>query len=632
MTNYEPTRAAYNQKMTRFYHMMLPGLLALDLMACGAPPAPPAVTGAAAEIQHERLGHLVERYWDESAAYSPWYPWGGAEMRFAQAPADTISPQALADSLARERRYLADLERVPRAPLDDAAKLTYDVFRRERELTIESFTYPAELLPVNGYDSVPQRFAVMAAAAEQQALQSDLDFDKWQSRARVFERWTAQAILNLREGMRRGYTLPHDVASRTLPVLAALGEDTPVNVLYAPLQAVSNGTDDQKRLSLAIAGVVKERLLPSYRALHDFMQHDYLPRSRATIGLYALPLGDDWYAFLAKRATGSTQTPAQLHAFGIAEVERLRARMQTLLNETAFAGNPAGFIDSMRSDPRRAYQTTDALLGAYEQMKTEVAAAIPTLFAAVPRAGFEIRGVEAFRAATSPRLFYRQSLAAGRYPAVLYVDADGIDARAAIADTAAYLREAAPGHLFQLALQQERADLPRFRQFGGAPAFIEGWGLYAASLGEEMGLYRDPQAKFGALLAELTCAAGTVIDTGIHAEQWTRAQALEYVLANVPLDEATAANVVDRDMALPGDALSCWAGYLKMKALRTRAEQRLGAGFDVQAFHEEVLKHGAVPLDLLDAEVKQWTEATASAQAAAKERAAAAVEEGSKLD
>jgi uncharacterized protein (DUF885 family) len=203
-------------------------------------------------------------------------------------------------------------------------------------------------------------------------------------------------------------------------------------------------------------------------------------------------------------------------------------------------------------------------------------------------------------------------MASGRHPAVLYVNTADLGARPAVGIAPLYLREAVPGHHYQLALQQERADLPRFRRFGGAPAFIEGWGLYAASLGEELGLYPQQDAKVGALLAELGCAAGTVIDTGLHAQNWSRARALEYRHAHVPLDDVSADNLVDRDLALPGEALSCLAGYLKLHSLRMRAQQTLGARFDAQAFHAEVLSNGALPLDLLDVEIHRWIERVAA--------------------
>jgi uncharacterized protein (DUF885 family) len=591
----------------RFYHMVWVVLAAPTLVACGAaaPPSPPAVVAPpSAAVPRERLKNLVELYWDESAAAEPWYSWGAAEMRYGEAPADTLAPQALADSLALERRYLDAVNGVMRQPLPADDKLTYEVFRRERELTIESFTFPSELLPVNAYDSVPQRFAVMAAAAEQSALTSDRDFGVWQSRAQVYERWTQQAILNMREGMRRGYTLPLAVVSRTLPMLASLAEDSPTSVFYAALGAPRERGDAaaRTRLAAAIGGVVREKILPSYRELHDFLEREYLPRARNSLGLRSLPLGKAWYAYLARRATDGTQTPAELHAEGEAEVERLHARLQALLAEPGAAG----------SEPGTAYPSADELLAAVQDLKTRVATVVPVMFAVAPRADFEIHSLEPFRTATSPRLHYQPALASGRSPAVLDVNTADLEARPVGPLSPQYLREAVPGHHYQLALQQERADLPRFRRFGGAPGFIEGWALYAATLGEELGVY-DAPARVGVLVAQLQCAAGVVIDTGIHTQNWSRAQALDYLHAHVPLDEATAANLVDRAVALPGEALSCFAGITKLKSWRAHAEQVLGLRFAVQSFHTALLQNGALPLDLLDAEMARWLELAAKA-------------------
>jgi uncharacterized protein (DUF885 family) len=592
--------------MMRFYHFALLGIGAWCLTACGKHVPPPALQTVPVEAPQQLLTRIVEGYWDETAARSPWYSWGGAEMRYGEAPADILSPQAQADSLAIERRYLAEVLLVPRAPLSSESKLTYDIFWRERKLAIESFTYPSELLPVNAYEGVPQRFALMASAAERYALSSPKDFDNWQLRADYFGRWTDQAIANMREGMRRGYTLPRVVVQKTLPLLAALGEDSPANVFY---QALDSGTDDAERarLRLVLSAAVRDKILPAYRRLHDFLQNDYLPRSRDSVGLWALPLGDAWYAYLSRRATNSVATPAQLHAVGLTEVDHLRGRLESLLAEAGFAGNGPGFVDSLRHDPRYSFRSAEELLGAYQALKTQVAAAAPNLFP-TPRADVDIRAVEVFRQATSPASFYQRALAYGKNPAVFYVNTADLDAHPAIAVTAQYLREAVPGHHYQIALQQERSDLPRFRRFGGAPGFIAGWGLYAASLGEELGLYHDPQAKFGALLAQLECAADVVIDTGIHSQKWTRQQAIDYVHAQVPMDDS-AAERVDRDIALPGEALAC-SGFLKIQALRSRSQQTLGARFDLAAFHAAILNNGAVPLDLLDATINQWMQAS----------------------
>ena len=579
-------------------------LLVLAVLGCGAPP-PPAAHAPDPGAPADHLAQLVERYWDENSALLPWYSWGGADLSPGEPSGENIAPQSLADSLTIEQRYLAEVLSIPRSTLDAESNLTWDIFRRERVMAIEGFVYPVELLPVNPYEGVPQRFASMASAAERLASASDKDYANWRARCDSFVQWTRQAIVNMRDGMRRGYTVPRVLVTKTLPQLAALGEDTPANVLYSPTQP---GTEDpaRARLNSAITADVKERIMPAYRALHDFLIHEYLPRARASVGLSALPLGAAWYTYLVKRTTGTVLTPVQLQTLGAGELDRLRQRMGPLLAEASFAGDAKSYYEHLRTDPRFSYTTTAAVLAAYQDLKVRVGGAAPALFSEFPRAEFGMRSVEAYRESVVPPLSYRRRAPNGLIGAVLYVNTGKLDAMPDMFVSPQYLREAVPGHHYQLELQRERADFPRFRRFGGAAAFIEGWALYAATLGDELGIYRDPESKFGALLAQMKCAADLVIDPGVHAQGWSRQQAIEYLHVQIPMDDAAAAEAVDRIIALPADGLACAVGYLKIQSLRTFAQQTLGTRFDPRSFHAEVVSDGAVPLDVLETHIKAW--------------------------
>jgi uncharacterized protein (DUF885 family) len=280
--------------------------------------------------------------------------------------------------------------------------------------------------------------------------------------------------------------------------------------------------------------------------------------------------------------------------------------LQGLLAGTALAGDARGFYAAMRRDPHSSYETTAELLSFYNELKVQTAAALPTAFTQVPRADFAIRLVENYREAWALPLSYQRATPNGTTSAVLYVNAGGIEAQPITAPAAGFLREALPGHHYQLAIQQERADLPRFRRYGGDPAFVEGWGLYAASLGEELGLFRDTESKFAAMMAELLCAAGLVIDTGLHSQGWTRPQAIEYLQSRSPIDATTVREIVDRAIALPGEALACGMGARKIQGLRARAAQTLGPAFDIRAFHLQILDGGSMPLDILESKVNLW--------------------------
>ena len=559
--------------MARFSFNVPLALAFLGLAACGkAPaPAPSQVTNAAAP--HEDLNRIVDRYWDEHVR-----------------PGVSISPQFLADSLGLERRFLAEVLAVPRAPLDADAGLTYDIFKRQRELDIECLTYPSELLPVNPFDSMPQQFARTAVMLAQQPPMTAKEYEDWQLRIDDYVRWTRQAIANMREGVRRGYTSPRVLMERMLPLLQGLGEDTSVNVFYVPLRTMPETIKEPERtrLSTSLAGAVKGKLLPAYRELHDFIQSEYLPRARASIELSALPLGDSWYATLARRATGTRLKPDEIHGIGLTEVDRIRARLLAL---------PAGAPAAGPGD----------LLSAYQDLKLQTLAAMPKLFSALPPADFEIRAFGPMSEAAA-LLAYRAAPESGG-PAILYVNTAPRAGRPAAMETAGFLDEAIPGRHYQSALQQERHDLPTFRIFGTEPAFVDGWALYAASLGEEMGLYRDDDARRGALLGQMKCAVALVVDTGLHAQGWTRAQAVAYLRAQLPLDDADANLMTDRFVALPGDALACKMGELKMRSLLTQARKLLGSRFDIRAFHAEILKDGAMPLDILEAKMQRWMQA-----------------------
>jgi uncharacterized protein (DUF885 family) len=593
--------------MIRFSQLVSTGVAGLVLSGCHGPAAPPPARAQDPITHTADLRVLVERYWAERAALMPWYSWGSADGELGDAPEELIAPQALADSLTVERRYLAELQAIQPSTLKADAQLTYEIFRQECELAIEGATYPGELLPINPYDGMPERFALMESAAERLAPSSDKEYESWRSKTASLVRWMNQAVVNLRDGLRRGYTLPNMVVEKSLPQLAALGADNDQNPFYSAIQ--SSGADPERlRRSAAMRQEIKDSVLPSYRALHDFLEHEYLPRSRTSVALSALPLGDAWYAYLAKRYTGGVQTPAQLHAQGLAEIERLHQRMQALLGDIA----AQAFYERMRGDPRYSYKSAAELMTAYQELKVQVDAAVPALFPTAPRGEFTIHSVEPYRASTAPALSYRPRAPNGLSAAVLYVNTAQLDAHPATPMTAEFLREAEPGHHYQFELQRERTDLPRLRRFAGTSAFVQGWGLYAASLGEDLGLYRDTEAKFGALLGQMNCAAGVVVDTGLHAMGWTRRQALDYLHGQVPTDDAAADEKVDRAIARPGAALACSAGYLKIQALRQLAQQGLGSRFELQAFHEQILKDGAMPLAALELKIKRWIDAGGS--------------------
>jgi len=564
--------------MYRFSRQIVLGFALLGAAGCGPAPAPVPTPAPIPASPRENLRRIAERYWEDHEALR-----------------DAISVQALADSLSVERRYQAEALALPAAGLDPAARLTYDLFTRQRQLAIEGFTYPAELLADDPFDGMPLRFARLATDGAQRSSMSAAAAADWLRRIDRYAEWTQQSIANMREGIRRGYTSPRALIERMLPPLQRLGEDTAGNIFYASLESRAGP-------SAGLHGAIKDKLLPAYRALHEFLQQEYLPRARVGLALSELPLGPSWYAYRVKCATSGALTPGEIHRIGKAEVERLRARMGTPPAAAPLAARPAG----------SGIAEGAPLLDAYRDLKVHAAAALAVLFTAAAPTDFEIRDGGPFRQADAP-LVYQPADASpsdpgGAQPAVLYVDSTPTAERPAAVLIWSFLEQALPGHHYQISLQQARTDLPRFRRFGFEPAFVDGWGLYAASLGEELGLYPDDAAKSGELMRQIACAAALVVDTGVHSEGWTRAQAEDYLRAQLALDRPGADLMIDHIAARPAQALACTMGALKIHALRAQAQQALGARFDVREFHAELLKDGAMPLEFLEAKMKIWVE------------------------
>ena len=540
------------------------GIALFALAGCGAPSAPAPPQAAKAPPPAGQLNRIVERYWDER-------------------PGDGISPQMLADSLNVERRYLDELLGVSRDTLDAPSRLTYDIFRRRRELNIEALTFPNELLPINPFGGMTQQIAAQAAELAQRPTANASDFENWLRRIDDYVRWTQQATANMRDGMRRGYTSPRSVIERMLPILERLGVDDSANVFYAPVRSMPEGIKDPERTRLTgdLTRAIGEKLLPANRALHDFLQKEYLPRARTSLALSELPLGREWYAFLVKKTAGTALSPDEISRAGAAEVERL--------------GPPP---------PREATAVAaSGLLNAYKELEVQVQAALPQAFAEVPKSDLEIRSAEWLpRAAAS--LYYQDSPPGS---GILLVNTGrGEKTPPSIAG---FLQRGLPGEYFQIALQWQQTDLPRFRRFGSEAVFTEGWGLYAASLGETLGLYGDESARLDAAAGERRCAVGLVVDTGLHAKGWTRVQAFDYLRAHLGVDDVDAQSLIDGYAASPAEALAC-VGAMTFRALRARAQQTLAARFNLRDFHSQILQGGAMPLDILEAKMKSWMDAS----------------------
>ena len=565
----------------------------------------------ASSLEARRLREIAEAYYEQYLRLNPLLATAQGDHRFDAEFGDYVSPTWMADWLAIEQEALAALTAIDPARLSGEDLLSYESFRFGRETTIAGFRYPSELLPVDQFGGLHTRFAVLGSGAGAHPFRTVQDYEHFLSRMDGFVEWVDQSINNMRSGAARGLVQPRVVVERMIPQLAALAVAEPrQSVFWQPIEKFppAVGAADRERLVAAYAQKLSSAVLPAYRRLHDYLKDEYLGQARETVAWSELPNGAEWYAYLVRQHTTTTMTPDEVHELGLREVARLRGEIDRVRQSLGSRGDLRGFLDALRADPDQYYTDPAALLDGYREIEARVAAAMPLLFARTPRTRFEIRPVEAFRAAAEAAASYEPGSADSQRPGVFYVNTHDLASRPKYAMEALYLHEAIPGHHYQISIAQEADGLPRFRRFGWDTAYGEGWALYAESLGRDLGLYADPYSTIGALSAEMWRAVRLVVDTGLHARGWTREQAVEYFRANTAIGDTDIQAEVDRYIAWPGQALAYKLGQLRILELRSRAQARLGARFDVRAFHAQVVESGSLPLAVLERKIDRWIE------------------------
>ncbi|PYP42140.1 MAG: DUF885 domain-containing protein, partial [Gemmatimonadetes bacterium] len=418
-----------------------------------------------------------------------------------------------------------------------------------------------------------------------------------------------QAIVLLGKGLEAGITPPR-VTLRDVPdQIRGLTPDDPMaSPLLQPFAQfpASVPATERERLTRAARDAYTQRVAPAYRKLYDYVAGTYVPKARESIGMRELPDGPAWYAYRVRQFTTTSLSPDQIHALGLREVKRIRALMDSVIAATGFKGSFADFARFLRTDPQFFYDDSASLVRAYRDIAKRADPGLIKLFGRLPRLPYGVTTVPSFMAKSQTTAYYQGgSLQAGR-PGYFFVNTYDLKSRPKWEMEALSLHEAVPGHHLQIALAQELDGLPEFRRYGGYTAFVEGWGLYAEGLGPELGMYQDPYSKFGQLTYEMWRAVRLVLDTGIHAMGWTREQALQFFKDNAPKAEQDITVEVDRYIAWPGQALAYKIGQLKFRELRDSTAAALGTRFDIRAYHDEALRNGALPLDLLEQDVREW--------------------------
>lgn len=582
------------------------------LAACVLPWSVPARAVVLEPRADAALADIAERYFADKMALDPLTASATTgEARYEGRLAITIAPREVGRLRALDERVKREAGAVSPAELGARNRLTRDLLLREVQLAIDGSEFPTHLMPIDQFGSVPLLLATLGSGDQLQPLKTPADYDNFLKRLQRLPAWNAQAIANMREGVRRGYTVPRALVAGALPTFRKLAEpDFERSDYGAALKIMPAGfpAAERRRIAAAYRRTFEEQLRPSMAALLDFLQSEYLPACRESSGVSALPHGPAYYTYLVRLHTTSDLTPDTIHAIGLQEVARIRGEIDKVRAQMGFEGGVTEFLRWQAAQPRfRPFRSAQQLVDAYVALNARVAPQLVQWFGRTPKRPLAIRPVPALQVSAGGS-YYNPASTDGTRPGTFFVwvdkPADEIDSKL----SSLLLHEGQPGHHFQISIQQE-LGLPSFRRYGWNTAFGEGWALYAESLGRELGLYDDPNQYLGHLKLELMRAVRLVADTGLHAKGWSREQTIAYMMDTEGSTEAEARNATERYMALPGQALGYKIGALKIQALREKAQRALGPRFSITAFHDLVLSEGTVPLDVLELMVDSWVAA-----------------------
>ncbi len=520
-----------------------------------------------------------------------------------------LSREAIAKRRKLVGRALPILATIDRAQLGPVDKVSYDIFKRLGDEEVEGEQFPQELLPLNQMGGVQQDAAQTMAAM---TVENDAQIGDELARLKAVPALVDQTIALLEEGLAKGVTPPQvtlrDVPGQVLNQIPDDPKDSPLlKGLLNPPAGVSG--EQAARVRAEALQAYTAGVKPAFQRLHAFLTGQYIPKARKTIAASDLPNGPAWYAWRIKTETSTDLTADQIHELGLAEVKRIRAEMERVKAESGFKGSLHDFFTYLRTDPKFFFTDKDDLLRAYRDIAKRIDPQLIRMFKTLPRTPYGVIAVPSYAEKSQTTAYYFPGAAEVGRPGYFFANTYALNTRPKWEMWPLTLHESVPGHHLQISLAQEMTDLPDFRRNNGYTSFVEGWALYAESLGEEMGFYTDPYDKFGQLTYEMWRAVRLVVDTGMHAKGWSRQQAIDFFLDNTPKTEHDITVEIDRYIVWPGQALAYKLGELKIKELRAYATKELGPKFDVRLFHDEVLRNGAVPLSVLDAHIHEWVAA-----------------------
>ena len=565
------------------------------------------------------LAATLESYYNERMELFPMEATYNGDTSY-----NDLLPAAFTDSYRDQltffyKKYKLALGKFDPVSLNDNDKKSLDILNYELDMYLRglnlnfigsSFISENRYIPFDQFIGVPLSLGQMGSGTGTQPFKTVKDYDNWLKRAAAFSVWSDSAIVAFKKGIAINYVLPKAVVIKMIPQLMGLiSQDATKSLFYGPVNRMPSSFSeaDKKRLTSSFVEVIDRQIVPAYKKLAVFLQTEYLLKARTTTGINALQGGDELYAYFVKYWTTTNKTPDEIYKTGLLEVKRIREEMELIKNQVGFKGSLDSFFTFMKTDKQfMPYKTAEEVLTAFRNIQATIDPNLKKMFTLVPKTKFEIRQTEAFRAASAYAEYF-PGLPDGSRTGIFYVpiiDATTFNTTSGMESL--FLHEAIPGHHYQMSIQSENVSLPSFRRYIWYGAYGEGYALYCESLGKELGLYSDPYQYMGALGDEIHRAIRLVVDVAMHTGKMTREEAIQYMMENEAISEQGAIAEIERYMVWPGQALSYKTGALKIRELRNKYSQLLGNKFNLASFHDEYLKNGCMPLDILEHSMDVW--------------------------
>ena len=551
------------------------------------------------EIKFEEF---LDENWETTLEKSPYFASLLGDKRYD----DKVSSNSVADFYDNrdyEEYVLKVLDSINSDNLSEENQLNYRLLKLDYEVSLEGRKYPSFYMRLNQRGGVQDYYDY----GNRLNFTTESDYLNWFERVKGYTKNVKNSLINNREGLSKGYTQPRlvteGVVSQIESLLDAEIDSHPYLRVFLGSDEVL-GKDGAQELTSEVKTYILEELNPAYQELATFLREEYLPQSRAGIGIKEVPNGREWYEYLARYHTTTDLTPDEIHEIGLQEVARIRSEMEDVMNSVAWEGDFRSFLEFLRTDPQFYYETGEELLDAYRAMSKKIDAYMPTLFNKLPRAPYGVIPIPMESAPFTTTAYYNAP-SAGR-PGYFYANLYKPETRPKYEIPVLTVHEAVPGHHHQISLAQELENVPNFRNYLSFTAFVEGWGLYSEQLGESMGLYEDPYDKIGQLTYDMWRAIRLVVDTGMHYKDWTRDDAINLFLENTAKTQQDIENEVDRYIAWPGQALAYKIGQLKIMELRDKAKAELGDNFDIRDYHDFILSFGSIPLSIMEEKVDEF--------------------------